>query len=105
LTAGRDSILLRLEGDNHRANRDAIGAVVRVWLEGGTKLLRQVVHGGHAGKQSDFAVHFGLGEAKGVVELEVVWPDAERTIQRFTDVAAGRYTLRMGEDLETAAGD
>jgi len=96
LTGSRRSITLRLEGDGRRVNRDAIGAVVRARLDDGTILSRQLVGpGGHAGKQDDFLVHFGIGERSKVEELTVTWPDAKGTTQSFEGVDAGRYRLKV----------
>lgn len=101
LTGERRSITLRLEGDGRRVNRDAIGAVVRARLDDGTILSRQLVGpGGHAGKQDDFLVHFGIGERTKVEELTVTWPDAKGTTVSFEDVEAGRYRLKLKGELE-----
>ena len=99
-TEGRKSITLRLEGDGKRTNRDALGAIVRAKLADGTVMSRQLIGiGGHAGKQRDFIVHFGLGDADVVEELAVQWPDAEQTTRRFTRVRAGSYSLCIGGEL------
>jgi hypothetical protein len=104
-TAGRDSITLRLSGDGARINRSALGAVVRATLPDGTTMSRQMIGiGGHAGKQHDFLVHFGLGSAKRAREVVVEWPDQTGQTQRFTDVAAGRYTLTVGGELRLLGG-
>lgn len=101
LTEGRKSLTLRLEGDGVAVNRHGLGAVVRARLEDGTVLSRQLVGpGGHAGKQNDFALHFGLGEHAGVEELVVSWPDAKGSTSTFESVAAGRYRLEWKGELE-----
>jgi hypothetical protein len=100
-TAGRDSITVRLRGDGATINHDALGAVVRVILPDGTTMQRQLIGiGGHAGKQHDFVVHFGLGSAERAREVVVQWPNRTAQTQRFTDVAAGRYTLTVGGELQ-----
>jgi enediyne biosynthesis protein E4 len=61
-------------------NRDAVGALVRLTatINGVRKtMLRQVEAGSSYASQSDFAVHFGLGDAPAVEALEVDWPDGE----------------------------
>lgn len=88
-------------------NRDALGTIVRATIECAdgsvTTMQRQVVGiGGHAGKQDDFLVHFGLGLAERVRLLEIVWPNRERTMQSFEEVPAGRYTLPFNGELSTA---
>jgi len=96
-TQGRQSIILRLQGDGTSVNRDALGTIVRATLADGTVMSRQLIGiGGHAGKQREFIIHFGLGDAAGVEELTVQWPDADRTTQRFEALAAGRYSVRFG---------
>ena len=105
-TAGRGSITLRLEGDGKRVNRDALGAVVRATLANGVTMQRQLVGvGGHAGRQNDFLVHFGLGEADEVAELVVEWPEAGGATQRFEHVKRGRYALAFEGELQRREGE
>jgi hypothetical protein len=100
-TGPRKSITLRLKGDGKTVATDALGAIVRARLTDGTMMSRQLIGiGGHAGKQRDFLVHFGLGEATQVEELIVQWPDRAGTVQRFEQVKAGRYTLTFGGELK-----
>ncbi|MEW6074282.1 MAG: CRTAC1 family protein [Planctomycetota bacterium] len=106
LTEGRGSIVLFLAGDGAHVNRGALGTIVRVRLAGGPTMLRQLVGpGGHAGKQDELLVHFGLGEAQAAAELAVLWPDAARTTQRFAAVRRGRYRLEYGGALERRDGE
>jgi len=106
LTEGRGSITLRLEGDGERVNRDALGAIAHVRLPGGTEMHRQLVGpGGHAGKQNDFLIHFGLGEATRAAALVVQWPQARGATQQFKDVEPGRYALAFGGELRRLDGD
>ena len=66
-------------GDGDRVARDARGALVRCTAvldaRAGTVAVTQtrplVGIGGHAGKQNEFIVHFGVGAAPGPVILEV----------------------------------
>ena len=103
---GRRSLTLRLEGDETRANRDALGTIVKAQLADGTTMQRQLVGiGGHAGRQDDFLIHFGLGEHDAVTKLEVIWPDAGQTTQSFDGVAAGRYRLKMDGELNLLTGE
>jgi hypothetical protein len=100
-TEGRKSLTLRLDGGGGIVNRDALGAVVRATVADGTTMMRQLVGiGGHAGKQNDFLVHFGLGDADRITELTVEWPDPDGTKQVFEDVAAGAYTLQYKGELK-----
>ncbi len=94
------SIILRLEGDLEAgSNRDALGAIVEAQI-GDTTMTRQLIGvGGHSGKQRDFIVHFGLGEASTIDALTVHWPNADRSVQIFSGVDAGIYTIRQGGEL------
>jgi len=100
LPRGRNSITLRLEGDGKRVNRDALGTVVSAQA-GDRRQVRQLVGvGGHAGKQHDFLVHFGIGHEDVVEDLVVLWPDEVGTMQAFRKVEAGRYRLTLDGKLE-----
>ncbi len=82
-----------------RSSRDALGAIVRVTATiGGRSVtqLRQLVGiGGCAGKQHEFIVHVGLGDAREAERVEVIWPTwNERTTVRHR-LAAGRHTLEI----------
>lgn len=98
------SLVLRLVGDGVRANRDAIGALVRVTAdtdgdpdtppETQTRLLTPI--GGHAGKQMGFGVQAGLGHAAAADRVEIVWPTAgPRVITVLERVEAGVHTVTM----------
>jgi hypothetical protein len=82
------------------ANRSAIGAVVRV-TAGGVVRTREVQGGyGHFGMQHDLDVTIGLGATCAIDTLEVRWPDAAGTLERFDDVRANyRLVIRQGEGL------
>ena len=112
------ALVLRLGGDAgayHAAlpaeryasvNRDALGAIVRMTaVIGGERVTqsRQLIGiGGHQGKQMDFAVHFGMGDATEAERVEIVWPSRGRregevrktTIER---VEPGTHTVRLGD--------
>ena len=63
-----------------------VGAVVRIEA-GGTKQSRWVLGGGSYLCQSEYAAHFGLGEAA-VAGVEVTWPDGEK--QRLPEVGTNQ---------------
>lgn len=97
-------IQLHLEGAGAPANgasRSAIGAIVRV-TAGGVTRTREVQSGyGHFGVQNDMDVTIGLGDACAIDELEIRWPDAMGTVERFTNVRARyRVVARQGSGLE-----
>jgi len=75
--------------------RDMLGARVEAALGDGRVLVRHVHTDGSYLSASDPRVLFGLGDAGVVREVRVAWPDGRR--ERFTGLAAGRYTtLRQG---------
>jgi hypothetical protein len=67
----RNYIELRLTGT--KSNRDAIGALVRIWI-GSTQLVREVNPAGGYLAQSSKTVHFGLGDNDKVDSAVVRWP-------------------------------
>jgi len=67
---------VRLEGAG-KVNRAAIGAQVRLRLDKHT-LTRQVEGATGQGNQNDLTLHFGLGQRKDPVRLEIRWPDGTR---------------------------
>jgi hypothetical protein len=71
----RNYIAFRLRGT--RSNRDAIGAVVKIYT-GKEVMLRQVQAAGGYLSQSSKTVHFGLGERRKVDRVEVRWPSGRR---------------------------
>lgn len=69
--ARRNYLEFRLTGT--KSNRDAIGAVVRLWV-GKTVMVRQVNPAGGYLAQSSRVVHFGLGDHGKVDSVEIRWP-------------------------------
>ena len=78
-------------------NTQAIGA--RVVLRQGQRLQTREVHSGTGYiSQDDMRLHFGLGQAKVIEQLEVRWPDGE--IERLENIPANRLiTIRRGEGI------
>jgi hypothetical protein len=75
----------RLRGT--RSNRDAVGAVVRVY-QGGKVLTRQVQGACGYLSQSSRTLHFGLGDRPGLEQVEITWPGGLH--QRLGPVEANR---------------
>ncbi len=74
-----NALLLELVGT--RSNRSAIGA--RVTLKAGSlKLIEEVRSGGSYASQSDLRLHFGLGSATVIEELEIRWPNGGKETLR-----------------------
>jgi len=76
------------------SNRMAIGARVEVEAEG--RLQVQEVGGGHGhyGIQHEHALHFGLGAAR-EARVTIHWPDATRSVSRYTLQAGYRYRIEQ----------
>jgi hypothetical protein len=97
--------LLRNDGGNRnhwltirtqgvKANKDGIGAVVRVETADGVSV--QTVHSGSSYcSQSDLAVTFGLGKNTAAKSIQIDWPSG--TKDRVTNVAGDRFvTIQEG---------
>ncbi len=70
-----------------KSNRSAIGARVRIYA-GGTAQVDEVRSGGSYFSQSDLRLHFGLGAAVKVDEIEVRWPNGNQ--ETFRNVSVDR---------------
>jgi hypothetical protein len=67
----RNYLELRLTGTS--SNRDAIGAVARLWV-GNTVMIREVNPAGGYLAQSSRTLHFGLGDRSKVDSIKIRWP-------------------------------
>jgi hypothetical protein len=74
-------VAFRLRGT--KSNRDAVGAVVRLYQKGKI-LTRQVQSGGGYLSQCSRTVHFGLGDDAEIDRVEITWPSG--TKQRLENV-------------------
>jgi hypothetical protein len=93
VTSGHRCIRFKLIGT--KANRDAIGATVRISASGLTG-ARTVKSGGSYLSQSELPVTFGLGKRDRVDTVVVNWPSG--TVQEFKNLKSGRYTLTEGQN-------
>jgi enediyne biosynthesis protein E4 len=82
---GKHSIRLRLTGT--KSNRDAIGAMVRIELEGSSQ-SRLVKGGSSYLSQSELPVTFGLGKRDKIERVAIEWPSG-RT-EEYKNLAAGQ---------------
>ena len=79
----RHWITVRLNG--RTSNRDGLGATVRVTLDGGRVLVNHASTSVGFASSGDPRVHFGLGRAGRINQIEIVWPSGVRqTIERPT---------------------
>lgn len=90
---------VRLVGDGVTANTTGIGARVVVDA-GGVRQTRELGAGhGHFSMQDDTVLFFGVGDCAMAASVEVTWPDAARTVQRFENVPLGRLVeIHQGSD-------
>jgi enediyne biosynthesis protein E4 len=94
--AGNRALRLKLVGT--ASNRDAIGAVVRIFHEG-TYQTRMVKSGSSYLSQSELPVTFGVGRRDRVERVVVAWPSGK--LEEFKDVAAGRaYQCTEGSGIK-----
>jgi hypothetical protein len=100
--------LLRNDGGNRnnwlmvkcigtRSNRSAIGARVRI-TAGGRAQFDEVMSGSSYYSQNDLRLHFGLGSATRVDEVEIAWPSGLK--EKLGSTAANqRITVREGKGI------
>ncbi len=92
-------VTLRLEG--RQANRLALGARVRIRVRepSGLRQIHRTVSSGGSFGASSLQLEIGLGRATSIESLEIRWPDAAGTVQRWERLAANRvYRIRQGEE-------
>jgi hypothetical protein len=85
----RHYVAFRLQGT--RSNRDAIGAVVKLYRNGQV-MVRQVQCTGGYLSQSSKTLHFGLADDAAIDAVEIRWPSGVRqtvespAIDRLTEI-------------------
>jgi hypothetical protein len=98
LHSGSRALRLHLTGT--KSNRDAIGAVVRIY-HGGETQMRTVRGGSSYLSQSELPLTFGVGKSDRVDRLAVEWPSG--ATQEFKNVATAKaYELHENEALKDA---
>jgi hypothetical protein len=79
------SVRFRLTGT--KSNRDAIGAVIRIFHAGQTQI--RMVHGGSSYlSQSELAVTFGVGKSEKIERATMEWPSGRK--EEYTDLKCGQ---------------
>jgi hypothetical protein len=98
--AGNRSIRFHLTGT--KSNRDAIGAVVRIFYDGQSQ-SRMVKGGSSYLSQSELPVAFGLGKRDKVARVQMEWPSGGK--EEFKDLEAGRvYQITEGKGFKAGTG-
>ena len=98
--AGNRSMRFRLVGK--QSNRDAIGAVVRIYYEG-TVQSRMVKSGSSYLSQSELPVTFGVGKREKIERVVIQWPNGRN--EEYKNLAAGKaYECVESEGITPGAG-
>jgi enediyne biosynthesis protein E4 len=96
---GNRSIRFRLVGT--RSNRDAVGAIVRIYYDG-SRQSRTVKSGSSYLSQSELPVTFGLGRRDRIDRIVIEWPSGRN--EEFKDLAPGRtYECVEGKTITPSA--
>jgi len=87
-TGGNRSIRFQLTGT--KSNRDAIGAIVRIFPEGnGAQSQWRMVHGGSSYlSQSELPVTFGVGKSEKIERVTIEWPSGRN--EEYKNLATGK---------------
>jgi hypothetical protein len=96
---GNGNRWLRVKAVGTTANRDGIGARVRLTLEGGAKPAATVKTGSSYCSQSELPLTFGLGASARAASIEVTWPNGR--VETFPGASAGQ-TVTVQEGKGTA---
>jgi hypothetical protein len=92
-------ITFQLEGKFPGSNRDAVGGRLTLGA-GGRRQVAERIGGGSFLSASDDRVHFGLGDATTIDQVEVRWPSGH--VDRYTVPAVDTaYLLREGQTEAT----
>jgi len=98
--AGNRSIRFHLTGT--KSNRDAIGAIVRIFYDGQTH-SQMVKTGSSYLSQSELPLTFGLGKRDKIERAQIEWPSGAK--EEFKNLAAGRaYQCTENKGLTPLAG-
>jgi len=81
---------LELSLQGMKSNRDGIGARIKVTAGGKVQFNHMTTASGYA-SSSATPVHFGVGDARVVEEIEIRWPSG--TVQTLTSVASDQLLL------------
>jgi hypothetical protein len=85
-------VTLRLEG--RQSNRSAIGARIRVTVTdpgGAQQQIHRTVSTGGSFGASSLQQEIGLGPATHIDEMQITWPNRDRTVDIFSDLEVNQY--------------
>jgi len=83
-----------------KSNRDGLGAKISVKV-GARTLIDEVRSGGSYASNSDMRVHFGLGAAAKIQQVEIRWPSG--LVEKFTGLAVDAiHVLKQGSGTTVA---
>jgi hypothetical protein len=68
-----------------KSNRDAIGSRIRLTIDGKTQTRWRMSGSGYL-SQSDFRLHFGVGDSERIDKIEIRWPTGKVQILKNIDV-------------------
>lgn len=95
--SGQDANKVIIDISGSKANRSAIGARIIV-RAGGKEFMREVQSSyGLTGFQNDSLQIIGLGNICEIEEIEVRWPDKDKTVTKYTNVYAN-YLLEIDQE-------
>ena len=98
--SGNHSLRVRLQGT--KSNRDAIGAVVRIFY-GGMSQSRMVKSGSSYLSQSELPLTFGLGKTDTIDRMTVEWPSGRS--EEFKNLKTGKaYECLEAKGLTALSG-
>ena len=93
-------VVLKLEG--RTANRAAIGARITLYVTGSNgnqRVIHQTVSTGGSFGASSLQQEIGLGQTERIDKLEISWPNRDRSVDTFTDLAVNSsYRITEGEE-------
>lgn len=95
--SGNRSVRVRLTGT--KSNRDGIGAVVRLFTDGGAQ-SRMVKTGSSYLSQSELPVTFGIGKREAAERLVIEWPSGR--VEEFKKIRPGAYECVEGQGIKPA---
>ena len=96
-TSTDDNHWIQIKTVGVRSNHDGIGTRIKLTETSGLVLYNHVTTAGSYASSSDPRVHFGLGAAAAIREIELKWPSG--TVQVLRNVKANQVLTVTEESL------